>query len=251
MITDTTFYILAALAVIMVGISKSGFGSGLSVLGVPLMAILIPPARAAAIMLPLLCVLDLFNVVHYRNRFDRTNLFIMLPAAMIGILIGAFTFRYLSDAHIRILLGIIAIIFVMNYFVYKQRERPKTEHDRVKGSLWGAVAGFTSFGVHAGALPVNVYLLPQQLDKTVFVATTVVFFTIVNYVKLVPYALLGQLNGDNLLTSLFLAPFVPLGFWLGIKLHDRVNERLFYILSYSFLFIAGVKLLYEGISHLY
>ena len=250
MITDINFYILAALAVLLVGISKSGFGSGLAVLGVPLMTLVIPPAQAAAILLPLLIVFDLFNLVHYRSRFDRKNLSIMLPAAMIGILIGTLTFRFLSDAHIRIMIGGIAVLFVVNYFIGQRRERPKTEPNRIKGSFWGAVAGFTSFGVHAGGLPVSIYLLPQQLDKTLFVGTTVVFFAIVNYVKLIPYALLGQLNWDNLLTSLILAPIVPIGFWIGINLHKRVNEKLFYILAYIFLFVAGLKLLYEGFSNL-
>jgi len=250
MITDITFYILAALAVLIIGISKSGFGSGLAVLGVPVMAIVISPAKAAAILLPLLIVMDLFNLIHYRGRFDRKNFFILLPAAMVGILVGSLTFRYLSDAHIRIMIGGIAVIFVINYFVGQRNERPKTEASRVKGSIWGAIAGFTSFGVHAGGLPVNIYLLPQRMDKTLFVGTTVILFAIVNYVKLIPYALLGQLHVDNLLTSLILAPFVPIGFWMGIQLHKRMDEKLFYILAYSFLFVAGVKLLYDGITHL-
>jgi hypothetical protein len=250
MIDNPTFYIFATVSVLLIGISKSGFGSGLAVLGVPLMALAISPAQAAAILLPLLIALDLFNLLHYRSQFDRTNLWIMLPGSMVGILIGALTFRYLSDAHIRIMIGGIAVIFVINYLVNKQKERPKTEPDRIKGTFWGTLAGFTSFGVHAGALPASVYLLPQKLDKTIFVGTTVVFFAIINYVKLIPYALLGQLNSGNLLTSLVLAPLVPIGFWLGIQLHKRVNQQVFYLLAYIFLFIAGVKLLYDGFTHL-
>ena len=156
----------------------------------------------------------------------------------------------LSDAHIRILIGVISVLFVLNYFLGKRNGPQQSGPDRVKGSIWGAVAGFTSFGVHAGGPPVNLYLLPQKMDKTIFVGTTVVFFTIVNYVKLVPYYFLGQLNGDNLLTSLVLAPLAPLGVWLGIKLHDRVNERLFYNLAYVFLLVTGGKLLIDGIIQL-
>ena len=248
--TEIIFYIIAVLAVLLIGISKSGFGSSLSVFGVPLMAIVIPPAQAAAILLPLLILLDLFNLFHYRSRFDRRNFFILLPAALIGVLIGSLTYRYLSDANIRILIGGIAVIFVIFYLVGQRKEQPKTEPDRVKGSFWGVIAGFISFGVHAGGLPVNIYLLPQRLDKTLFVGTTVILFAILNYVKLIPYALLGQLQIDNLLTSLILTPFIPVGFWLGIKLHNRVNEKLFYNLVYFFLFVAGVKLLYDGITQL-
>jgi uncharacterized membrane protein YfcA len=245
-----TFYLLATIAIIIVGISKSGFGSGIGVLGVPLMSLVIPPAQAAAIMLPLLCIMDIFNVLHYRQRFDRKNLIILVPAALVGIFVGTFTFRYLSDNHIRILLGVISVLFVGNFFRKKQDGKPAVEPNRFKGSFWGAIAGFTSFGVHAGGPPVNIYLLPQKLDKTIFVGTTVIFFAMVNYVKLIPYALLGQLNGENLLISLILAPLVPLGVWLGIKLHDRVNERLFYNLAYFFLLVTGVKLLYDGFLNL-
>ena len=189
-------------------------------------------------------------MVHYRKRFDRTNLMILLPAALVGILLGTFTFRYLSDNSIRILLGVISILFVGNFFRSRKNEQKQTTPNRFKGSFWGAIAGFTSFGVHAGGPPVNIYLLPQKLDKTVFVGTTVVFFMIVNYVKLIPYAFLGQLNGENLLTSLILSPLVPLGVWLGIKLHDRINEQLFYNVAYISLLITGVKLLYDGISNI-
>ncbi len=250
MIQDPTFYILAALAVLIVGISKSGFGSGIGVLGVPLMALVISPSQAAAIMLPLLCVMDIFNVLHYRSRFDRANLVILIPAGLLGILLGTFTFGYLSDANVRILIGVISVLFVGNFFLGKRNGDRQTGPSRAKGSIWGTIAGFVSYGVHAGGPPVNIYLLPQKLNKTIFVGTTVIFFTIVNYVKLIPYALLGQLSGDNLLTSLILAPLVPLGVWLGIKLHDRVNEKLFYNLAYFFLLVTGAKLLYEGIIHL-
>jgi uncharacterized membrane protein YfcA len=214
------------------------------------MALVIPPTQAAAILLPLLCVMDIFIIVHYRKKYDRKNLIILVPAAILGILLGTFTFRYLSDAHIRILIGIIAVVFVGNYLIGRRNNLEKTDPNLIKGGFWGAVAGFTSFGVHAGGPPVSIYLLPQRLDKTIFVGTTVVFFTIVNYVKLVPYYFLGQLNSDNLLVSLILAPLAPLGIWIGIKLHDRVNEKLFYNLAYFFLFITGIKLLYDGITTL-
>lgn len=246
MIQDPLFYIVAPIAILITGISKSGFGTGLGVLAVPLLALVIPPAQAAAVMLPLLCVMDLFNIWHYRRTWDRKNLSILIPAALVGILLGTFTFRYLSDAHIRLLIGVIAVLFVLNFFFGRTAEN-KTTPNRLWGSFWGAIAGFTSFGVHAGGPPVNVYLLPQRLDKSIFVGTTVVFFTIVNYTKLIPYYFLGQLNPGNLIISLIFSPLVPLGIWLGLKLHDRVAEGLFYNLAYFFLLITGVKLLYDGI----
>jgi len=192
--------------------------------------------------------MDLFNLWHYRSRFDRANLFILLPPAILGILLGTFTFHYLSDAHIRTLIGVISVLFVANFFFAKRNGNKPTTPNRIKSTIWGGIAGFTSFGVHAGGPPVNFYLLPQRLEKTIFVGTPVIFFSVVNYVKLIPYYLLGQLNIENLLTSLVLAPLAPLGVWLGIKLHDRVNERIFYNLTYFFLLVTGIKLLVDGFA---
>ncbi|MBN1668674.1 MAG: sulfite exporter TauE/SafE family protein [Anaerolineales bacterium] len=251
LIDDPLFYVVAVVAVLIYGISKSGFGSGLGVLGVPLMALVISPGQAAGIMLPVLCVMDIFNVWHYRRTWDRRNLVVLLPAGLLGILIGTFTFHYLSDAHIRILIGLIAVVFVANFYLRRYRKQKPAGFSWWRGSLWGTIAGFTSFGVHAGGPPVNIYLLPQRLDKSLFVGTTVIFFAVVNYVKLIPYYFLDQLNPSNLATSLVLAPLAPLGVWLGLKLHDRVNERLFYNLAYFFLLVTGVKLLYDGVVALF
>ncbi len=244
------FYFVSTLAILLVGISKSGFGSGLGVLGVPLMALVIPPQQAAAIMLPLLCLMDIFNVWHYRRSWDGRNLVILLPAAMLGIGLGALFFRYFSDDQVRILVGSVAVIFSLNYFLRQGRPAAKTRPNAVRGAFWGAVSGFTSFGVHAGGPPLGVYLLPQQLDKTIFVGTTVLFFGVVNFVKLVPYFLLGQFGSENLLASLLLSPLAPLGIWLGIRLHRVFDERLFYRLSYTFLLVTGAKLLYDGFTAL-
>lgn len=249
MITDPIFYVLAVIAVLIVGIAKSGFGGGLGVLAVPLMALVIPPLQAAAILLPVLCLMDVFNIWHYRDSWHRKNIEILLPAALLGVLVGTFTFRFLTDAHIRILIGLIAVLFVGNFF-FKPIEGKQAQPNRLYGSFWGLIAGFVSFGVHAGGPPANVYLLPQRLGKSIFVGTMVVLFTTLNFVKLVPYALLGQINLSNITTSLVLVPLAPIGVWLGLRLHKIVDERWFYPICYGLLFITGLKLLYDGFTTL-
>jgi len=248
MIDQFLFYPLAVFAILIIGMSKSGFGGGLGILAVPIMSLVIEPQQAAAILLPLLCVMDIFTIRHYYKHFDKRNLFILLPAAFVGIFLGSLFFRYLSADHVRILVGLISILFAANFFRRKNQKDKKADIPR--GLFWGSIAGFTSFGVHAGGPPVNIYLLPQRLEKSIFVGTTVLFFLIVNYVKLIPYALLGNLNGNNLLTSLMLLPVAPIGVWLGVKLHHRINEHLFYKLCYIFLFITGAKLLWDGLAGL-
>ena len=115
-----------------------------------------------------------------------------------------------------------------------------------QGSFWSGVAGYTSFVAHAGGPPLNVYLLPQQLDKTLYVGTAVVFFALVNYVKLVPYGLLGQFDATNLATSAVLTPLAPIGVLMGVFLHKRVSQELLFQVVYAGLLVTGVKLLWDG-----
>jgi uncharacterized membrane protein YfcA len=72
---------------------------------------------------------------------------------------------------------------------------------------------------------------------------------VVNYAKLVPYGLLGQLNPGNLAAALLFAPLAPLGIWLGVWLHRRISEQAFYNVSYTLLFVLGVKLIVDAFTH--
>ncbi len=248
MITDPLFYVAATIGILLVGISKGGFGGGLGMLGVPMMALVIDPILAAAILLPILCTMDLVGIWAYRKRFDRTNLAILVPAAFVGTVIGTVTFKFMSVDMLRLMIGSLAVWFTLDYWIRKRigRVSPKTEASAVKGGFWGTVCGFTSFIAHAGGPPLNVYLLPQRLDKTLYAGTTVILFFTINWVKLIPYGWLGLFEGSTLPTSLILLPLAPIGMYLGIWLHTRISQELFYTLCYGFLFATGCKLLWDG-----
>jgi len=243
---DPVFITAALFAVLITGISKSGLGGGLGQLSVPIMAVFISPVAAAAIMLPILCAIDLFNIWGYRKEFHRNNLLAMLPGAVIGISIGALTFSHLDDNAIRLMLGGLSLVFALTYFVQQAPVSSETRWGRLFGAVCGALAGFTSFVAHAGGGPVKMFLLPQRLDKRVFVGTNVYFFFIVNQVKIWPYLWLGQFSTDNLNTSLVLMPAVPLGVWIGWKLIKYIDAETFYKVCYILLFVAGIKLIYDG-----
>lgn len=248
MITDPIFYFAAVPAVILFGIAKGGFGTGLGVAAVPLMAMVISPVRAAAILLPILCVMDLFGLWAYRGKWVLSELRIMLPASLVGIIIGTVTFELMSPARLRLLLGVVAIAFTVHHWLQSGMSRVAEERyfGPAIGTIASAVAGFTSFIAHAGGPPVTMYLLRRGINRAQFVATTVVFFAVVNYVKLVPYAWLDQLDTSNLMTSLVLAPLAPFGIGTGVWLHKRVTDRIFFRLAYALLFVVGIKLIYDG-----
>ena len=249
MIEDPRFYLLAVPAVLILGVSKGGFGGGLGSLAVPLVALVVSPLQAAAVLLPILCVMDVHGAWVYRWRWDTANLKILMPAALIGLAVGTVTFSYLDARAIRVIIGAVAVGFTVYHWLGSLLATRRARGvEVVRGTFWGAVSGFTSFIAHASGPPMSIYLLPQRMDKTRFLATTIIFVLFMNYLKLVPYAWLGQFSGENLRTTLVLLPLAPLGMWLGIWLHRIVPEDVFYRVCYLLLFLAGLKLLYDGIS---
>lgn len=249
-IADPLFYAVAVPAILIVGISKGGVAGGLGSVSVPMMALMISPIQAAAIMLPILCLMDLFGLYAYRGVWDRRNLMLMLPGALVGIGLGTLTFRYLSDDGVRLIVGVVALGFVIWNWLGPKLMRRAADHRTEPGPaglFWAGISGFTSFVAHAGGPPVHVYLLPQRMDKTLYVGTLVVFFTAVNYTKLVPYGFLGQLSANNLGTALILSPLAPLGIWMGVRFHRMLSESLFYTLCYVFLSLTGIKLIWDGL----
>ena len=246
MITDPLFYFFAVPAILIFGIAKGGFGNAIGVVAVPLMALAVSPLQAAAILLPILCVMDVFVIRKFWLQWDVTNIVIMLPAGCVGVLVGSLTFSYLNEGHVRLLIGLLALIFALNFWL-KSAGSIQKEPDYIKGTFWSVIGGFTSFGIHSGGPPVNIYLLPQKLHPKVFMGTCAMFFWITNYVKLIPYFILGQLDSQNLQTSLVLLPLAPIGVGFGYYLHTRVSTKKFYNIFNFFLIITGCKLTYDGV----
>ena len=249
------FYVVAVIAILVTGIAKGGFGQGSGGIAVPLMAMFIAPQEAAGIMLPILCAMDLFSVHAYRRAWSREHVKILLPGALLGIALGGLAFGLLPVDAVRLLLGVIAVTFALNQWLrFTERIAARVvatrgKPGRVAGAFWGTVSGFTSTLAHAGGPPYAIYMLGQKVDKTLFVGTSVVFFLIVNYVKLIPYYFVGQLNFGNLTAALLFAPLAPVGVWLGVWMNRRLSQRAFFNASYALLLATGLKLVYDALAH--
>jgi uncharacterized membrane protein YfcA len=245
-ITNPQFYMIAVPAVLLYGMGKGGLGPSVGAITVPALSLVISPMQAAAIMLPILCVMDIFAIWNFRKQFDPRHLKILLPAGIIGIVVAALMLGKLQPGTLRIIIGTIVIAFCLNYWL-RDDSRSRKKGGRVSGFFWGAIAGFTSTQIHAGGPPISIYLLPQKLDKVIFMGTIAVFFGAVNYIKLIPYTLLGAFDTANLMTSAVLIPLAPIGIQLGYRILNRVPQKTIYRFLYIALFLSGLKLLYDGI----
>ena len=247
LIADPWFYAVAIFAVVLTGIAKGGIGAA-GGFSVPVLSLVISPIQAAAIMLPILILMDVIGVYAYRRNWDRATMAIIMPAGLVGICIGWLTFKYLNDDWIRLLLGVIACGFVA-FNVLAGVPKP-ARPSRLKGYLCATGSGFTSFVAHSGGPPLAIYLLPQRLDKALYVGTTIIFFTAINAAKIVPYLMLGLFDARNLGTATVLLPVAVFGILLGIWVRKRLSTEWFYRVAYSLMFVTGAKLLYDGITHL-
>jgi uncharacterized protein len=250
MLTDPQFYMAAVPGVLLAGLAKGGFGGALGMLAVPLMALVISPVQAAAIMLPILIAMDMVGLVAWRGTFDRRAISIVLPASMIGIAVGWATAAYVHEAHVRLIVGVVALLFTVNYFLGNARNVAPKQHNRAKGTFWGALAGFTSFVSHAGGPPFQMYMLPLRLDPKLFAGTAIIIFAIVNAVKVVPYFFLGQFSTQTLWTSAILLPLAPLATLFGVWLVKRIRPDRFYLIIYALLFLISLKLIWDGVAGL-
>ena len=246
LITDPWFYAAAIPAVLLMGLSKSGFGSGFGSLAVPIMALTISVPQAAAIMLPLLAVMDVLGVTAYRRHVDLKLIRLLLPAGLVGTVVGTLLFGVLSPTTVAAVVGALTLTFLAQRLFFPPRaDAPPPP--RWLGRLLAVASGFTSFVAHAGGPPINAYVLPLRLSPVVFSATMAVFFAAVNASKWIPYAWLGLIDWRNMITALALMPFAPMGVWLGVRLVHRVRQDWFYRLVYAGMFLTGCKLLWDGL----
>ena len=250
LITDPLFYTLAIPIVLLSGNSKTGVPGLFGGMAVPLLSLVIPPLRAAALMLPILCFIDLFGLRAFPGIYDRRNMPILLTGLALGVVVGMLVFTVVPRDMMRIAIGAIAIIFALNNILGWARNRPRATASWPRGIFWSGLSGLTSFVAHAGSAPIMAYLLPQRLDRKLYVGTTVWFFFASNYAKISPYALLGQLDLTDLITAFALLPLVPIGVRLGVIIQGKLDERVFYQISYWALLRIGLKLVYDGTTGL-
>ena len=247
LITDPFFYAVAIPAVLLLGISKSGFGAGFGSLAVPVMALAVTVPQAAAILMPLLLLMDLLGLAAFRKDFDWKFLKFLVPFGLVGTVIGALLFRLLDARLVASIVGGFTLLFLAQRLLFPPTP-DSAPPPKWLGALLTVTSGFTSFVAHAGGPPISVYVIPLRLSPLKFTATMAFFFFVINLSKWVPYAWLGLLDWRNMATSLALLPLAPLGVWIGVRLARTISALWFYRFLYAGMLLTGVKLLWDGLG---
>jgi uncharacterized membrane protein YfcA len=245
---DLYFWIIAVLAVAIVGLGKSGLLGSLGMVAVPLLALVMPARDAAGMMLPLLLVMDAIAVWTYRKDADWHILKIMLPGAFVGTIVGWVLWSFVSDAMVLLFVGVLTLLFILDALLPIRKKLEGLPPSKPWGAFWGWAAGFTSFISHTGGPPFQIYVLPKRLSPVTFSGTSAFFFAIVNSMKLIPYFFLGQLNVANLVHGAILAPLAVASVIVGVWLVRRISVKRFYQLTYWLVFLLAIKLIVDGVQ---
>ncbi len=249
MLNDPLFYLVAIPAVILMGLAKGGF-AGVGAMAMPLLALVISPVQAAAIVLPLLILQDVVGIWAFRRSWDRTILMLMIPSAAAGIVLGYLLAAKVSVEAVLAVLGIISIAFAAYRLWGSRSGRIATPRNAspILGVVLGVTSGFTSQVAHAGQPPFQMWVLPKGLAPPILVGTTAIFFGVINWLKVPAYFALGQFTRENLTTSAILAPVAIASTLAGVWLVRRVNAGKFYTLIYVLMILVGVQLLWKALS---
>lgn len=248
MLTDPLFYLAAIPAVILLGLAKGGF-AGIGILGVPLMALVISPVQAAAILLPILLVQDVVSVWVFRRDRNNAVLVRMLPGAAVGVVSGYALAALVSVAMVELAVGAITLVFAVQR-MRAGHDAPATATHSVAGVTMGAASGFTSQIAHAGGPPFQMHVLPMRLDRDTFIGTSSIFFAAVNCMKVPAYAALGQFTAENLRVAAVLVPLAIVSTWAGVRLVRRVDAVSFYRIIHILMVVVGAKLVWDGFAAL-
>ena len=249
---DLTAILLAAGGVLFIGLSKAGFGGGLGMLTTPLCVLAFgagghEPTFAIGVLLPLLCAGDAFSIYHYWGKWERKNLKYLLPGVVVGVIVGVRLIGRFSPRELNIAIGVLAVSFVAFQFVKAaifRAEGALAPNHRV-GIPCGIGAGVTSTFAHGAGPVVSLFLIPQQMPKEIYVGTTVLVFTWINWIKLPFFIAQGIITRETLLTGLHYLPLIPLGVWAGVWLNRKVSEKIFLRLVYLFTLLTGLQLIFN------
>ena len=254
-------WLVVYLAVFLIGVTKSGFGSGVGLMIVPMMTIAcahVPALGEKAtlpLMLPLLILGDVIAVWQYRHLFSLDVVRKLLPGTFVGVVLGGLLLWWLerqqadvAAALIRLEIGFECVVLVALHWWRVSRGLGETVYvpTPLASFAVGAFAAISSTLAHAAGPIIALYLLPQKLDRQLFVGTCAIYFFILNNAKIPAYYLSGLFGNVSLLTTLKLAPLLVIGALLGFWLNKRMNDRVFSQIVYGVTFLLGCYIFYDG-----
>ena len=246
---DISYYLIVSFSILLFAISKSGFsGGGLALISVTVLSITYGPLKAIAILMPMLIICDAIAAFLNRKYYDHSAVWSIAPFSLLGV-IATILFKFINLSLISIFIGSISLAYVVfNYLLTKSKIKKIPFYG--SKTIWGTLAGFTSFVLHSGGLPMNIYFMSIYDRKVQFVAGLVFSMALINLFKLIPYFYLDILSFKSLLSYLLFSPIAVIGVILGHWMNSKLSDKSFFTIINFFIVVASLRLIYLGIVSL-
>jgi uncharacterized membrane protein YfcA len=245
-------FLIVTLAVLGSAIIKNGVGIGAGIFLLPFLSLVFPPKLALGLGAPAMLVSDLVGVRNYWREWNGKELFLLLPPAFLGIIIGALIVKIIPGEIFRLVVGVIAVTFSCYHLAKRAisgRNKTTTpipamnDTSKYQTSLFGFFGGIASTVTHAGGMVLSIYLLQKPIDKRQFVGTFVLFFSIVNFLKLFTYTRIGIISIESILLVTLVSPVIIVGGFLGDLLNRKFSQEWFRMIVLAIILIIGIRLL--------
>jgi uncharacterized membrane protein YfcA len=247
---DLGYYLVVSFCILLFAISKSGFsGGGLALISVTVLSITYGPLTAIAILMPMLIVCDAIAVFLNRKYYDHSAVWSIAPFSLLGVIAGTVLFKFINLSSISVFIGSISLAYVIfNYLLTKSKIKKIPFYG--SKTIWGTLAGFTSFVLHSGGLPMNIYFMSIYNRKVNFVAGLVFSMALINLFKLIPYFYLEIVSFKSLIEYLVFSPVAVIGVILGHWMNNKLSDKSFFAIINFFIVVASIRLIYLGFIEL-
>jgi uncharacterized membrane protein YfcA len=244
---DPLTLLVVAAAVFLFAFMKGAFGGGLAILGIPLLALVMDPIAAGALLAPLFCIGDLVAIRYWRpSTWSKPELVVMIPGQVLGIGAGFLAMQFTNRHLVAIGIAAITLWFAIGWFRGGGQVVPRPRSS-LKGAAFGFASGVASMLAHSGGPPAAMYLLPLGLPKIEYAGTTFMFFVVGNLLKAGPWIALINPTAEYWWMLAYCVPIIVCGVWTGWHLHGRLNELQLYRACYALLIAVAFKLLWDGL----
>ena len=245
-------YSIIAIAAVGSAVIKNGVGIGAGIFMLPFLSLVLPAKLALGLGAPIMLVSDIAGVVYYWKEWNKKELFLLLPPAFLGVILGASMIKAIPNELFRFWVGLFAIVFSSYELLKLKLSKPKasggrenwvSKRKKTLAVLSGFLGGIASSVIHAGGLVMSVYLIQNSKDKRAFVGTFVLFFAIMNSLKVMVYLRIDILTAKMALLVVGISPLIILGGFLGNTLNKRVSQKTFRVAILAAILIIGITLL--------
>jgi uncharacterized membrane protein YfcA len=247
---DISYYLIVSFSILLFAISKSGFsGGGLALISVTVLSITYGPLTAIAILMPMLIICDAIAIFLNRKYYDHSAVWSIAPFSLLGVIAGTVLFKFINLSSISVFIGSISLAYVIfNYLLTKFKIKKIPFYG--SKTIWGTLAGFTSFVLHSGGLPMNIYFMSIYNRKVNFVAGLVFSMALINLFKLIPYFYLEIVSFKSLIEYLVFSPVAVIGVILGHWMNNKLSDKSFFAIINFFIVVASIRLIYLGFVEL-